>query len=188
MEKNNINPKEFVLWDNKSLAEIDHDFIEKEKPIFDDEQTSEQKSFVVQSFTEPQEFEREDEESEFICEQSAKINPNEFKLKDGNISKYDENDFDDNSQSNVAKGINKAKQKQKKFEQNFEKKHHVKLNQDLDVNSEQSVRLEESRMKDKKKTAFKEKHKPDEPGVGEIALNYKRQVINEFSFIAYFNS
>ena len=112
----NINPREFVLWDNKSLAEVDNDFMEKDKPIFDDEEFSRKESYDVQSFTELKQFDREEESAGDIEDfewQASQINPNQIKINDGDISKYDENDFDENSQSNVARGINKDKQKQK---------------------------------------------------------------------------
>jgi hypothetical protein len=44
----------------------------------------------------------------------------------------------------------------------------------LDAQSEQSVRLGEEGKKTRPKTAYKEKHKIDEPGVGEIAMHKKR--------------
>ena len=41
-------------------------------------------------------------------------------------------------------------------------------------------------MKEKGKVKkYKEKHKTDEPGVGEIALNYKRQVRQLYNFFIF---
>lgn len=102
---------------------------------------------------------------------TAAINPKEFRLGDGDLSKYDEKDFSQNSGSNCAKNLNKEKKRQKKIEQNFEQKHGTKLNKDLDIKSELSIRLDENNKKTRPKTAYKEKTKPGEPGVGDIAIS-----------------
>ena len=171
--RNKINPQEFVIGDSGSQA-IDDGFAEKEKPSYADEESEirREKSVQLQSFTEPVE---EKSSTLSIVERShttEAINPEEFQIKD-DLSKFDEKDFSDNSKSNYAKGINKNLKRQKKFEQQFEKAHGTKLNKDLEINSEQSVRLGESGKKTRPKTAYKEVHKPDAPGVGEIAIPFK---------------
>ena len=113
-----------------------------------------------------------------ISSQSAKINPAEFRLGDGDISKYEENDFSNNSKSNVAKGINKSKKRQKEYEKIFEKDHKTKLNQDLEIKSEMSVRLDEKEQKKiRPKTAIaKEEPKAVIPKSIEVDTSKKRDI------------
>lgn len=172
--QNQINPKEFILHDSGSQA-VDDGFAEKEKPSYAENSESHiEKSIGLNSFTEPQENEIASEISiTGRTHTTEAINPEEFRIKD-DISRFDEKDFSNNSQSNYAKGINKNIKRQKKLEQKFEKKHDTKLNKDLDIHSEQSVRLGGNRKK-RPKTAYKEVHKADEPGVGEIAIPVRRQ-------------
>ena len=50
------------------------------------------------------------------------------------------------------------------------------LNQDLDVDSEQSIRINQSEKKKRPKTAkFKESSKPGQPGTDDIAITKTRQ-------------
>ena len=168
----NINPKEFVLNDSK-VQSVDKDFIEQEKPLYSDvSEQPQEKSVEIVSLTDPEEEDESQEPSGYNMSQATEaINPQEFKIGD-DLSKFDENDFSQNSKSNCAKGINKDRKRQKKVEKNFEKSHGTKLNQDLETHSEQSVRLGEKEKK-RPKTAYKEKHKPDEPGVSEIVMHKK---------------
>lgn len=154
-EKNRINPREFVIGDSASQA-VDDDFAEKERPDYEDSSDPKQeKSVQLQSETEPQDDDKVSESSGVARTHTTEaINPDQIKFKD-DLSKYDENDFSNNSQSNWAKGINKDIKRKKKLEKRFEKQHDTKLNQDLDVHSEQSVRLGEP--KKRPKTAYKEK-------------------------------
>ncbi|CAI2374055.1 unnamed protein product [Moneuplotes crassus] len=150
-----INPKEFVIGDSGSQA-VDDGFAEKEKPSYADQsEDNREKSVALQSFTEP----IEDEKSSVISavartHTTEAINPNEFKIND-DISRFDEKDFSNNSQSNYAQGINKNLKRQKVMEKRFEKDHDTKLQKDLDIHSEQSVRLGENGRK-RPKTAFKD--------------------------------
>lgn len=109
---------------------------------------------------------------------NSEINPKQFKLGD-DLSKFNEDDFSNNESENVAHELNRGKKAGKIIGQNFEKKHDLKLNQDLDIHSEQSVRIDQADNKNKKtrpKTAkFKEKSKPGQPGADDIALSYSRQ-------------
>ena len=107
-KSDNITPGEFVIWDYKSLAENADDFTEKEKPLSSNKDESE---LEIQEFSEHNN-EKQHQSELNVSIKSNKINPMEFKLGDGDISKFDENDFSNNSKSNVAKDINKSKKRQ----------------------------------------------------------------------------
>jgi hypothetical protein len=101
-DKGYVNPKEFVLGDDISMASDAEGFAEKERPQYSESADHEhEKSVALQSFTEirdeEESFREQEEQSDHF---EGDIDPKEFKIADGKLKKYDEVDFSDNSKSN----------------------------------------------------------------------------------------
>jgi hypothetical protein len=156
-EFNKINPKEFVLGDYVSQA-IDDSFAEIEKTDYAElPDPRREKSVDLKSITQPHDNEVSESSVVARTHTTEGINPDQFYVND-DFSKYDADDFSNNSQSNYAKGVNKDLKKKKILEHKklFEKQHDIKLNKDLDAHSEISIRLHGDTKK-RPKTAYQEK-------------------------------